>query len=263
MINPAKQRKADGQPLVGVVADLRDFDNYLWHAAPALYLDALAQAAGAAPIIIPAIGAQVDPARYLDHVDGLLLTGSRSNVHPGEYGAEPASDHEPYDPARDATSLPLIRAALACGRPLFAICRGMQELNVALGGTIAAEIQSLPGRMDHRAPESQDQDARFAIRHPVRVRPKGRLAAILGSGTVTVNSVHRQGIDRLAERLAVEAVAEDGTIEAVSVRDAAGFALGVQWHPEYWTGTDAPSRRLFEAFGAALRAPQAARSAAK
>jgi putative glutamine amidotransferase len=136
---------------------------------------------------------------------------------------------------------------------VLAICRGIQELNVALGGTLATEIQELQGRMDHRAPESESQAERFAIQHPIRIKPDSCLGAILKEDSVKVNSVHRQAIDRLAPRLEVEAVAEDGTVEAVSVKDAKGFIVGVQWHPEYWVQSDAPSRKIFEAFGDAVR----------
>jgi putative glutamine amidotransferase len=252
-MNACARNTGQSPPLVAVVADLREFDNYRWHAAPAQYLEALARICGAAPLIVPALGAGIDPASFLARFEGVLLTGSRSNVHPAHYGTAPTKGHEPFDRDRDATSLPLIHAALDAGMPLFAICRGMQELNVALGGTIATEIQNIPDRLDHRAPESDDQDERFAIRQSIHIRPDGRLAEILGEPTVTVNSVHRQAIDRLADRLVVEATAEDGTIEAVSLADSAGFVLGVQWHPEYWADRDPVSRRLFEAFGAALR----------
>jgi len=169
---------------------------------------------------------------------------------------------EPHDTRRDAVTLPLIRAALRRGVPLFAICRGMQELNVALGGTLVAEVQELPGRTDHRAPVHDDNDIRYAIRQDVDVRPDGVLAEILGAGAIQVNSMHRQAIDRLAEDLAVEATAPDGTIEAVRVREAVSFALGVQWHPEYWVRTDPPSMKLFAAFGHAMRARMAVRATA-
>jgi putative glutamine amidotransferase len=155
--------------------------------------------------------------------------------------------------------MPLIRATLRHGVPLFAICRGMQELNVALGGTLVAEVHELPGRGDHRAPPYDDHDMSYAIRQDVDIRPGGVLAEILGPGTLRVNSLHHQAIGRLAEGLAVEATAPDGTIEAVRVREAASFAIGVQWHPEYWVRTDAASAKLFAAFGAAMRARMAAR----
>lgn len=255
---------SERSPLVGVVADTRTFDNYEWHAAPAIYLSALVRHARATPIIIPALGGEVDIARCLDPLDGVLLTGSRSNVHPEQYGVSPTPAHEPFDTQRDATALPVIRLALDRGLPLFAICRGIQELNVALGGSIAAELHALSGRMDHRAPDSGTQDERFAIRHAITARSGGVLQHLIGAERIAVNSVHRQGIDRLAPGLDIEATAEDGTIEAVRVRDAKAFAMGVQWHPEYWAGSDAPSTRLFKEFGAALRGEDiAARAAAE
>jgi putative glutamine amidotransferase len=214
--------------------------------------------AGVMPLIVPSFGEQVDFDAILGAVHGVLITGSRSNVHPGLYGAEATPGHEPFDPGRDATSIPLIRKSLEKGVPMLAICRGIQELNVALGGSLATEIQEQPGRMDHRAPVSDVQAERFAIRHPVHVAEGSCLASIVGSGPVSVNSVHRQGIDRLANGLQVEAVADDGTVEAVSVIGARAFAVGVQWHPEYWFASDTPSRRIFEGFGAAVRAHAAA-----
>ncbi|WP_062014169.1 gamma-glutamyl-gamma-aminobutyrate hydrolase family protein [Aureimonas sp. AU4] len=244
--------------LIAVPADTRQFESYLWHAAPGTYLDAIARI-GALPVIVPALD-DIDPAAVLDRVDGVLLTGSASNVHPERYGEAPTAGHEPYDTRRDALTARLIEGALARGLPLLAICRGHQELNVALGGSLGTEIQELEGRMDHRAPVHPEQDQRFALRHPVRIEEGGRLAAILGGGEVEVNSLHRQAVRELAPRLAVEASAPDGTVEAVSVRDAPGFAFGVQWHPEYWSASDEPSRRLFEAFADACRAYRDARA---
>ena len=166
----------------------------------------------------------------------------------------------PMIPARDATSLPLIRRAIERGVPLLAICRGIQELNVALGGTLATEIQELDGRMDHRAPQSDQQAERFAIRHPVHIKPGSCLASVMQSDSVQVNSVHRQAIDSPAPQLDIEAVADDGTIEAVSVKNCPrSFAVGVQWHPEYWVKSDSPSRKIFAAFGDAARAHKASR----
>lgn len=241
------------QPFVAVACDVRTFERYRWHAAPEPYLRAAVEVAGVLPLLVPAFGPAVDVPDLLGRVDGVLLTGSKTNVHPTRYGAQPSPRHEPYDEDRDAISLPLIEAAIDAGVPLFAICRGLQELNVALGGSLATEIQERDGRDDHRAPESDEQDVRFAIRHTVSPKAGGALARIVGPEGIAVNSLHRQGVDRLSPRLAVEALAEDGTIEAVSVIDAPGFAVGVQWHPEYWAGTDTPSRQLFEAFGAAVR----------
>lgn len=242
------------QPIVAVVADVRAFENYRWHATPATYLEAAMAVAGVLPLIVPAFGERIDYDALLDRVDGVLLSGSRSNVHPRNYGVEATVEHEPFDEERDATSLPLIRAAVQKGVPLFAICRGLQELNVALGGSIAHEVQTREGKADHRAPVSDDQDKRFAIAHEVAVADSGCLASILGADRVAVNSLHRQAIEHLAPGLAVEATAGDGTVEAVTVPGAKGFVVGVQWHPEYWAKTDGPSAALFEAFGDAVRA---------
>jgi putative glutamine amidotransferase len=241
-------------PLVAVTSDVKAFENYVWHAAPQQYLEAAQLGSGVIPVIVPAFGAELDCDALLSQVHGLLVTGSRSNVHPANYGGEATAAHEPFDPARDSTTLPLIRAALQAGVPVLAICRGIQELNVALGGTLATEIQEQPGRMDHRAPVSDVQAERFAIRHPVHVKEGSCLAGVLGAGPVQVNSVHRQAIDRLANGLAVEAVADDGTVEAVSVIGAKAFAVGVQWHPEYWVRSDTISAKIFRAFGDAVRA---------
>lgn len=246
-------------PIVAVAADVKELDGYAWHAVVDIYLKAVSVGAGAIPVVLPSLGNIIDISAVLSRVDGLLLPGSRSNVHPTHYGEPPHEKAEPYDPLRDAATLPLIRAAVDRGVPLFAICRGIQELNVALGGSIIAEVHEHEGRHDHRAPISDIQAERFAIRQPVHVVPGGTLAGILGDDTIQVNSLHRQAIGRMAERLTVEATAPDGTIEAVGIKDAPGFALGVQWHPEYWVETDEPSRKLFAAFGDALRTQAALR----
>jgi putative glutamine amidotransferase len=249
------------RPLIAVPTDVKPFENYVWHSAPEQYLAAAIDVAEVTPLLVPSFGAKMDLDSILDSVDGLLVTGSKSNVNPELYGVEPSAAFEPYDNARDATSLPLIRAAIDKGVPVLAICRGIQELNVALGGTLATEIQELEGRMDHRAPESGSQAERFAIQHPIKIAPNSCLAEILKTDDVKVNSVHRQAIDKLAPVLAVEATADDGTIEAVSVKNAKGFVVGVQWHPEYWAQSDAPSRKIFEAFGEAVRQHKAQRTA--
>ena len=153
-----------------------------------------------------------------------------------------------------------VAKAIRQGVPLLAICRGMQELNVVFGGTLVSELQEHPGRDDHRAPVSTVQDERFVIRQDAIIAPGGELQRALAADRIRVNSLHRQGIGALAERLAVEATAPDGTIEAVRVIDAPGFAIGVQWHPEYWVESDEPSARLFAAFGRAVKARMAARS---
>lgn len=247
------------QPLVAVSTDVRTFENYVWHAAPQQYLEAALSAAGVLPVLVPSFGDRLDLDALLTAVDGVMITGSKSNVHPSLYGREATDADGPYDPARDATTLPLIRKAVAQGIPLLAICRGIQEMNVALGGTLATEIQERAGAIDHRAPASASQDERFAIRQKISIQPGNCLAGIFGAGDIQVNSLHRQGVGRLGPGLDVEAVAEDGTVEAVSVRDAPAFAVGVQWHPEYWVHKDDASRRIFETFGDAVRAHAAAR----
>ena len=247
------------RPLIVVSADHRRIDPHDWHMTATTYVDAAADIAGLTPLLLPALAERLDITGLLAQIDGVLLTGSRSNVHPEEYGVAPATEYEPYDRLRDRTTLPLIRQAIAQGVPLLAICRGFQELNVALGGTLHTEIQTLPGRMDHRGPKSTDNDVRYGIRQPVYVENNGCLGRILNPGEVQVNSLHRQGVARLADDLTIEAHAPDGVVEAVSVRGAPGFVLGIQWHPEYWAASDHPSRQIFEAFGAAVRAHQAQR----
>jgi putative glutamine amidotransferase len=253
---------APGVPLVLVAADFKEIDGYRWHATAETYLNAIVAGLGGIPLILPSLGETIDFDAVLDRVDGVLLPGSRSNVHPDRYGDAPTPAAEPYDPRRDSTTLPLIRATLKRGVPLFAICRGMQELNVALGGTLIPQVHEVAGRNDHRAPTHNDQDVRFAIRQDVAIAPGGTLAGILGGGTVRVNSLHRQAIGRLAPTLAVEATAPDGTVEAVRVTSAANFAIGVQWHPEYWVESDVPSAKLFAAFGRAVRVRLADRARA-
>ncbi len=251
------------QPLVAVSTDVKQFENYRWHAAPQQYLEAALSAAGVLPVLLPSFGDRIDFDSLLASVDGVMVTGSRSNVHPSLYGGDATEANGPYDPDRDATTLPLIRAAVERGVPLLAICRGIQEMNVALGGTLATEIQELEGRIDHRAPVSDIQDERFAIRQTVSIKPDSCLAGVFGAGDIRVNSVHRQAIDRLGPNLRVEAVAEDGTVEAVAVRDSRAFAVGVQWHPEYWARSDDASARIFRAFGDAVRDHAAARAGAR
>ena len=240
------------RPLIGLSADCKLLDGRRYHTLGDKYARAVAEAAGGTPLVLPAMVEQMDLDAVLAVLDGVVLTGSPSNVHPSRYGQPPAESAEPYDEARDGLTFGLLSATLERGVPLLAICRGFQELNVALGGTLHANLHEQPGCFDHRAPRSDDIDVRYGARHSVRLRSGGVLQGVLGAEQVEVNSLHRQGVDRLAERLLVEATADDGTIEAVSVRDSRGFALGVQWHPEYRVLDNDVSRRLFEAFGKAV-----------
>jgi len=217
---------------------------------PQPYVAAVAGAAGALPLLIPALGEALDHDTLLDRVDGLLLTGSPSNVHPSLYGQDDAEPCPPVDAARDATTLPLIRAAIARDLPILAICRGLQELNVALGGSLFPRLHRVPGRLDHRSDPAKNVEEQFGPAHTVRLTAGGALHSLAGTEHLTVNSLHGQGIDRLAAGLDIEAIAPDGQIEAVRVTGAR-FALAVQWHPEWTAASDPVSRALFAAFGAA------------
>lgn len=244
--------------VIAIPADTRQLDGYVWHASPFQYASAALEAADVVPLIVPAFGPGANGPEILDtvldRVDGVLISGARSNVEPRLYGEPSSVENGPYDPDRDATSLALIHGSLERAIPLLAICRGIQELNVALGGTLMTELQDQAGNLDHRRPESDDPDIRFSIRHRLTIEPDSCLHGILGVRTAEVNSLHRQGIGQIAPGLKIEARADDGVIEAVSVIDAPAFAVGVQWHPEYWATSDDTSRRLFKAFGEAARA---------
>ncbi|MEM8750370.1 MAG: gamma-glutamyl-gamma-aminobutyrate hydrolase family protein [Pseudomonadota bacterium] len=245
------------KPLIAITSDFKHVEPYNWHATPSPYVDATVQVADAMPVIVPSIGEKLELDAFLDRVDGVLITGSRSNVHPSHYQQEATSDHEPFDPARDATTLPLIRRAIERGIPLLAICRGIQELNVALGGSITPAFQKNRAIEGHGYPWEGTLDERFSMAHPINVKPDSCIADILreelANGAVKVNSLHTQALDRLGHNIVVEATAADGTVEAVTVADAPGFVVGVQWHPEYWAETDNPSNTIFKTFGAAAR----------
>jgi putative glutamine amidotransferase len=243
------------KPLIGISCCIKQFGTFGMpnHAASDTYVRATDQVVGGVPVLLPANGEMADIATLLSRLDGLILTGSRSNVQPTLYDGPPHAEGTPEDPKRDAVTLPLIRAAVAAGLPLLAICRGLQELNVALGGSLHQRLQDLPGRMDHSTPMQANPQVRQGKAHGVRLTPGGWLHRLSGAGDLAVNSLHNQGIDRLAPGLVVEAEAPDGVIEAVRVATAAGYAVGVQWHPEYDFETDAVSRRIFTEFGEAVR----------
>ncbi|MFN4142686.1 gamma-glutamyl-gamma-aminobutyrate hydrolase family protein [Aestuariivirga sp.] len=241
-------------PLVGLPADTHESHGFLFHSIGDKYVRAVAEVALCTPVMIPSMIDALEIDSLLDHFDGIVMTGAVSNVHPPHYGEQPSAAHEPYDHARDATTLKLIERVLARAMPLFCICRGFQELNVVMGGTLETELQDVEGRIDHRAPKHEDVEVRYAPAHAINIRPGGQLEKILGKRETMVNSIHRQGIKRLAKGLAVEATAPDGIIEAVSVRDARSFAIGTQWHPEYKALNNPDSVKLFTAFGNAVRA---------
>jgi putative glutamine amidotransferase len=242
-------RQTHSKPVVLVPACNRMLGQHPFHVAGKKYVDGV-RLAGCQPLIVPT--AQIDELdSLLDLAHGVLLTGSASNVHPSHFGETVLDPELPLDPERDEWTLPLIRRVLERGMPLFAICRGFQEVNVALGGSLHQAVQAVPGRQDHRAPTNSDAEVQYGLAHDVYVQSGGVLSRLLDESKFRVNSVHGQGASRLARGLRVEALAPDGLVEAFSLSGASGFNLCVQWHPE-WQATESPvSTRLFKAFGAA------------
>jgi putative glutamine amidotransferase len=244
-------------PIVAIPTCFREVNERVMYTAVVRYPHAVVDAAGCLPMLIPAIGDKLDIDALLDAVDGVLLTGSPSNVEPYHYQGPPSREGTLHDPDRDATTLPLIRAAIGRDLPVLAICRGIQELNVALGGTLHQRVHDMPGGKIHRSgPGPMTMDQRYGPCHPVGLSPDGLLRTLAGTDEILVNSLHGQGIDRPAPRLRIEAVAPDGLIEAVSL-PSARFVVGVQWHPEYKPLDNPVSRALFAAFGEACRSAAA------
>lgn len=228
-------------------------DEYPVQAAGLMNITAAAEVSGALPLIVPSDPQLVNVDKLRATCDGFLFTGGRPNVHPEEYGEDETEAHGTFDRARDRLTLELIRACVADGQPILAICRGFQELNVAMGGSLYPEIRDLPGRMNHRMPPDGTIEEKFALRHDVTLTEGGVFHRIFGESVVRTNTLHGQGIKQTGGRIVVDGRAPDGTEEAIYVDGAPGFALGVQWHPEYRAAEDPVSRPLFEAFGDALR----------
>ncbi len=242
------------RPVVGIIGNSYALnDRYPVHAGGTMNSEAVADVAGCLPLIVPADPRYVSVEELLALCDGFLLTGGRPNVHPSEYGAEETPAHGAFDRGRDAVVLPLIRACVERGQPFFGICRGFQEVNVAMGGTLHPEIRDLPGRMNHRMPPEGTLEEAFALRHPVKFAPGGVFHRLMGAEEVMTNTLHGQGIDRPGARIVIEGTAPDGTPEAIYVQDAPGFTLAVQWHPEWNAAQDPVSKALFAAFGDAVR----------
>ena len=242
---------ASARPLIGIPADRRMVGAHPFHMVGEKYARALLDASGAAPVLIPSLAEELRFEELLDRLDGLLFTGSPSNVEPHHYQGEASAPGTLHDPARDATTLPLIRKAVESGVPVFGICRGFQEMNVAFGGTLHQKLHEVPGHLDHRDDESQPLEVQYGPAHDVTLEPGGVLRALADRDSIRVNSLHSQGIARLGKRLAIEARAPDGVVEAFRVRDARRFALAVQWHPEWRVMSNSFSRALFAAFGQA------------
>ena len=240
-------------PLIGIPVCARDLDGHPFHMVGEKYITGVGLGAGGLPMLIPALGDAFDPRDLVRRLDSLLVTGSPSNVAVNLYGGAPDRPDSPQDPKRDATTLPLIRAGVEDGLPLFCICRGIQELNVAFGGTLHTRVhEQQPEAFDHRAPQGE-MEVKYGPRHAVELTADSEIARLVGSRRIEVNSLHWQAIDRLGEPLAVEGRAPDGVIEAVRVADARSFALGVQWHPEWQVLQNPVSVALFRAFGDAAR----------
>ncbi|MEZ5797380.1 MAG: gamma-glutamyl-gamma-aminobutyrate hydrolase family protein [Paracoccaceae bacterium] len=240
------------RPVVGIIGNSHDLnDRYRVHAVGQMNSEAVADVARCLPLIIPSDPRLVSVEELLELCDGFLLTGGRPNVHPSEYGEAETPAHGAFDRCRDAVVLPLVRACVDRGQPFLGICRGFQEVNVAMGGSLHPEIRDLPGRMNHRMPPEGTLEEAFALRHSVKLTPGGVFARLLGADEVMTNTLHGQGIDRAGARVVIDGRAPDGTPEAIYIKDAPGFTLSVQWHPEWRAGQDPVSRPLFEAFGRA------------
>jgi putative glutamine amidotransferase len=241
------------RPVIGLPADRRKIGDNPFHAVGHKYVRAVVEAADAVPLLIPALGDLVSIDEVLDVVDGLVFTGSPSNVEPLHYAGAASAPGTLHDADRDATTLPLIPAAIDRGVPVLGICRGFQEMNVAFGGTLHQKLHEVPGFLDHRDDESQPLEVQYGPVHDVALEEGGVLRGLAGTDCIRVNSLHAQGVERLADRLVVEARAPDGVIEAFRVRDSRRFALAVQWHPEWQVMSNNFSRALFAAFGASTR----------
>jgi putative glutamine amidotransferase len=241
------------RPVVGVTACVRLINERAFNAVHQQYMIALMRVAEAMPLLIPTLGDGIDVSDLLHSLDGIVLTGSPSNVEPRHYDGATSREGVLHDPARDATTLPLIRAAVAEGVPVFGICRGLQEMNVAFGGTLHQHLQEVPGRFDHRHDRSRARELAYAPKHDVSLAAGGYLRSLTNVSELRVNSLHGQGVDRLGKGLVLEAEAPDATVEGFRVDGAKRFAVGVQWHPEGLVDSCGLSASLFARFGEAAR----------
>ncbi len=257
------------RPLIAISGELKDLNGFDVHAVGHKYVTSVVDGAGGIPVVLASLGDAAAGGMYpmadlVDRLDGLVLTGGRSNIEPHHYGGEAFRSDTWRDPLRDATTLPLVRAAVSRGLPLFGICRGIQEMNVALGGSLHPYLWEVEGKRDHRMPQTDLMEERFAPRHPVHLTPGGLFARIaeaagLDPNEQTVNSLHSQGLDRLGKGVVVEALSDDGVIEGIALPEAPNLAIGVQWHAEFRVEKHAFNRALFHHFGEAAKARAIAR----
>ncbi|MYM54559.1 gamma-glutamyl-gamma-aminobutyrate hydrolase family protein [Thalassovita mangrovi] len=241
------------RPVVGIIGNQYIInDSYPVHAGGQMNTEAVSAVSDCLPVLIPTDPRFLSVEELLDTCDGFVLTGGRPNVHPEEYGEAATEAHGDFDRHRDAITLPLVRACVERGQPFLGICRGFQEVNVAMGGSLYPEIRDLPGRMNHRMPPDGTLEEKFALRHTVEFSENGPFHRLMGAREVMTNTLHGQGIKQPGARIVIDGYAPDGTPEAIYVKDAPGFTLSVQWHPEYDAANDPVSRPLFEAFGRAV-----------
>ena len=245
------------RPIVGIVGNSYLInDSYPVHTGGTINSQAVSEVAECMPLLIPTDPRFVSVEELMAVCDGFMFTGGRPNVHPEEYGEAATEAHGAFDRARDAITLPLIRACVQSGQPFLGVCRGFQEVNVAMGGTLHPEIRDLPGRMNHRMPPDGTLEEVFALRHSVKFSEGGVFHRVLGAASVMTNTLHGQGIKAAGNRVIMDGWADDGTAEAIYIDGAPGFTISVQWHPEWNAGNDPVSRPLFKAFGDAVRAWQ-------
>lgn len=250
------------RPVIGIISNFYELnDQYPVYSAGTMNTEAIARVSGCIPLIVPAIPDYASVEDLMAHFDGFVLTGGRPNVHPEEYGHEETEAHGEFDRNRDRLVLPLVRACVEAGQPVMGICRGFQEVNVAMGGTLHPEIRELEGRQNHRMPPDGTLEEKFELRHEVEVSEGGPFHSMFGAKRVLTNTLHGQGICQPGPRIVIDGRADDGTPEAIYVQDAPGFTMSVQWHPEWNTENDPVSKPLFEAFGDAARAFKAGRAA--
>lgn len=241
------------KPIIAVVSDTKVDGVHLYHRVGNKYIQALLDLTDALPLMLPSMEDPMDVNAILGTVDGILFTGAYANIQREIYGLNAAPKSEIQDFLRDKNTLPLLRAAVKAGVPIFGICRGFQEMNVAFGGTLHPRLHEIEGRMDHREGDDDPIEIQYGPAHNMTVQAGGLFGQILDDQVFEVNSVHGQGVNQLGEELMVEALADDGTIEAISVKNAKAFALAVQWHPEWQAAQNKQSTQMFSAFNVAVQ----------